>query len=134
MSRWIVFLAGLLGVLGVGIGAFAAHSLESTLADQQLPAEDIAKRLDRCEVAVRYHMLHTLALLALGLSSQVHSGLRGLAALGLLMGIALFSGGLYSMVFLGQMGHWAIVPSGGLCFMLGWCCVIGLACVKSRDP
>lgn len=134
MTRWIVLVAGVLGVVGVSIGAFAAHGLEKNLVRQGLEAAEIAKRLDQCEVAVRYHMLHTLALLALGLSSSV-GGLRRSAAAAafMLLGIGLFSGGLYSMVFAGVMGHWAIVPSGGLCMILGWCCVASLAFGKRRQ-
>ena len=135
MSRWIVLVAGLLGVVGVAIGAFAAHGLEKHLATQGIDAADIAKRIEQCDVAVRYHMLHTLALLALGLSSAARDLRRtALASCLILLGIALFSGGLYSMVFLGVMGHWAIVPSGGMCLILGWCCVASLAFGRQPQP
>ncbi|MEZ6134666.1 MAG: DUF423 domain-containing protein [Pirellulaceae bacterium] len=128
MTRWIVLIAGLLGIVGVTIGAYAAHGLEASLVKQGLESADIAKRLSQCDVAVRYHMLHTLALLAIGLSSAASGRLAArAAACSMLLGIVLFSGGLYSMVFLGEMGHWAIVPSGGLCFILGWLFVAGLA-------
>ncbi len=50
----------------------------------------------------------------------------------MLLGIALFCGGLYSMVYLGEMGHWAIVPSGGLCFIIGW--LITATSAFSADP
>jgi uncharacterized membrane protein YgdD (TMEM256/DUF423 family) len=119
--RWIVVLAGILGMIGVAVGAFAAHGLEPALSEQGIAPEDIAERLDQCDVAVRYHLTHTLALLVIGfLSPTEFRWRRTFAALFLLLGILLFSGGLYSMVFLGEMGHWAIVPSGGLCFLLGW--------------
>lgn len=124
MSKSVV-IAGVLGVIGVLIGAYAAHGLEAFLKKQALSVEDTAKRLDQCEVAVRYHMTHTLAMLALGLSSTAKRSRLGQAAIMFwLLGILLFSGGLYSIAFLGKMGHWAIVPSGGLCFMLGWAAVI----------
>lgn len=125
-------MAGLLGVIGVTIGAYAAHGLEASLIKQGVDAADVAKRLDQCDVAVRYHMLHTLTLLALGLSSAIAKRKRTtLAAAIFLVGIGLFSGGLYSMVFLGEMGHWAIVPGGGLCLILGWCCVASLSFVPN---
>ncbi len=131
----MVVLAGVLGVVGVAIGAHAAHGLEAMLAKQSLAPEAIAKRLDQCEVAVRYHMMHTITLLAIGLSGRLMGRLRNAAAIFLLLGIALFSGGLYSMVYLGVMGHWAIVPSGGLCFILGWGAIVlsGLLS-KSVEP
>ena len=117
-------------MLGVMIGAYAAHGLENDLTAGGLPTEDIAKRLDQCDIAVRYHMLHTLALLLLGVSAVGCHKKRQAAAAFFLLGLALFSGGLYSMVFLGVMGHWAIVPSGGLCFMIGWLCVTSMAVGK----
>ena len=128
MIRWIVLVAGLLGAAGVAVGANAAHGLESSLAEQGIDAEEIVERLDQCDVAVRYHMTHMLALLVLGLQAGPTRLRRTTAAsIFFLLGIALFSGGLYSMVYLGEMGHWAIVPCGGLCFMLGWLSVASLA-------
>lgn len=129
--RWIVLLAGVLGAIGVGIGAFAAHGLEKNLAEQGLSVEEIADRLRQCDVAVRYHLTHVLALLTIGLLTPPSAVLRQAAAGFFFLGIALFSGGLYSMVFLGEMGHWAIVPAGGLCFILGWLCTAGLAWSKA---
>ncbi len=133
MIRWIVLLAGILGAIGVAIGAHAAHGLEKLLIAQGLAAADILQRLDQCEIAVRYHLIHTAVLLALGLStSRRATTLKSTAAVFILLGIALFSGGLYSMVYAGQMGHWAIVPAGGLCFIIGWLVVAATA--FSADP
>lgn len=117
-------------MLGVMIGAYAAHGLQNDLNAGGMSAEDVAKRLDQCDVAVRYHMLHTLALLLLGVSTVACPKKRQSAAVFFLLGLALFSGGLYSMVFFGVMGHWAIVPCGGLCFMIGWLCVTIMAVGK----
>ena len=130
MSRWMVLTAGLLGGIGVIIGAYAAHGLESNLLKQGIEPAEVANRLEQCDVAVRYHMLHSLALLVLGASlAQVSHRISSLAGAFFVLGILLFSGGLYSMVFLGESGHWAIVPSGGLCFIIGWFGVLLLAAV-----
>ncbi|MEO8269814.1 MAG: DUF423 domain-containing protein [Aureliella sp.] len=132
--RWIVLLAGLLGAVGVAIGAHAAHGLEAMLLEQGVVAEQVAKRLSQCDVAARYQMLHSLALLSLGLLAEgLGAKRRVCAAWFFVLGIALFSGGLYSMVYLGQMGHWAIVPLGGLCFMLGWLFTASLAWKHSPE-
>jgi uncharacterized membrane protein YgdD (TMEM256/DUF423 family) len=48
-----------LGLLGVGLGAFGAHALKPTL--------EANGRLDTFELAVRYQFFHALALLFLGL-------------------------------------------------------------------
>jgi uncharacterized membrane protein YgdD (TMEM256/DUF423 family) len=115
-----IALAGLLGTLGVLIGAFGAHGLEGYLKGLGLEAANISKRLSQCDVAVRYHLVHTLAIFAAGVYTSVCGTRLTWSVLFWFLGICLFSGGLYSMVFLGQMGHWAIVPGGGLCFVLGW--------------
>ena len=126
----MIIVVALLGAAGVGVGAFAAHGMEKYLVEQGLDAEAVVKRLEQCDVAVRYHMLHTLAMMIVALN-MLASGRKSkaamLACLFWLLGIALFSGGLYSMVFAGVMGHWAIVPSGGLCFIIGWFSLAGLA-------
>ncbi len=131
MIRWIVFIAGLLGAIGVGIGAHAAHGLEEMLTNQGLAEADVLKRLSQCDVAVRYHLVHVVALLAIGNStSRRAEASKGIAAFFMLLGIALFSGGLYSMVYFGKMGHWAIVPAGGLCLIIGWLSVANVAFSK----
>ncbi|MFN3193386.1 MAG: DUF423 domain-containing protein [Aureliella sp.] len=124
MIRWIVIAAGILGAVGVMIGAYGAHGLEKSLAEQNLASDEVAKKLAQCETAVRYHMVHVLALLSIGLSAGACRKKRTFASIFFLLGITLFSGGLYSMVFADQIGHWAIVPSGGLCFMVAWISVI----------
>lgn len=127
MIRWVILLAGILGAAGVGIGANAAHGLEKSLAKQGLSESDVAKRLDQCDVAVRYHLTHVLALLALGLDGRIAARRKQLAACFFLLGIGLFCGGLYSMVYLSVLGHWAIVPAGGVAFIFGWISVAALS-------
>ena len=125
MIRWIVIVAALFGFLSVLIGAFGAHGLEGRLEAQGFNPEEIVDKADQCEVAVRYQMFHVLALLAMGLmGQQACSKKRAVASGFFIAGICFFSGGLYSMVFLDVMGHWAIVPLGGLCFMIGWICTV----------
>ena len=132
MIRWMVFVAGVLGFLGVMLGAYSAHGLEASLTEQGIETREVMKRLEQCEVAVHYHMLHALGLLALGATAgEACRKKRTWVAIFFLLGVALFCGGLYSMVFLGVMGHWAIVPCGGLCFLVGWACVALLALGKA---
>ena len=122
--RGLLIIVALLGAAGVGVGAFAAHGMEKFLQEHGLEAAEVVKRLDQCDVAVRYHMFHTLALMVLA---------AVVAALFWMLGIALFSGGLYCIAIFGVKGHWTIVPSGGLCFIIGWCSLAGLAFQRSPD-
>jgi len=126
MPRIWILLAAVLGASGVTIGAYHAHGLEKSLV-KQFSAEDVEKKMDNCETAVRYQMYHVAALLAVGILSFFRrSKLIHAAGLFFILGVVGFSGGLYLMVFANNMIHWAIVPFGGLMLILGWI-VFGVA-------
>lgn len=120
---WIA-LAAILGGVAVAIGAYAAHGLERSLVDQGFDTSEVAKKIDQTKTAVQYHTWHAIALLAIAASGYIRrSRWAGAAAWMWLVGILLFSGGLYSLAIADRIGHWAIVPAGGLCFILGWGCL-----------
>lgn len=99
-------------LLGVVAGAFGAHGLASQLD---------ARSLQTFETAVRYHLIHGLGLLALGL--LVRGGIGAPAAMaGFLMtaGIVLFSGSLYWLALGGPSWLGPVTPLGGLCLIAGW--------------
>jgi uncharacterized membrane protein YgdD (TMEM256/DUF423 family) len=123
-SRWLLFLAGILGAIGVGIGAMAAHSLPKQFERRGLAPEVIAKKLEQCELGVRYQMIHVLAVAFIAFSMRGGSCklLLGAAVL-FLMGILCFSGGLYSIAIADQIIHWSIVPLGGSMLIVAWLCV-----------
>jgi uncharacterized membrane protein YgdD (TMEM256/DUF423 family) len=124
LSRWLLCLAGLSGAIAVGIGAMGAHTLPKQLEMRGFAPEVIAKKLDQCELGVRYQMFHTLAVVAIALSGRCGRSKMMLAATILfLVGSLFFSGGLYSIVFADQILHWAIVPLGGTTLILGWLCL-----------
>jgi uncharacterized membrane protein YgdD (TMEM256/DUF423 family) len=99
--------------LGVILGAFAAHSLKTILAADQLAVY---------QIAVQYQIYHALGLLLVaGLQIPFpHSG--GLRTGGwlLLAGIMLFSGSLYAMALTGWAWLGPVTPVGGVCFIIGW--------------
>jgi uncharacterized membrane protein YgdD (TMEM256/DUF423 family) len=129
MGRFWVALAAFLGATGIGIGALGAHGLPELLADRGLGPELVAKRVHDCETAVKYQLVHALAVLIIGLHlmASPHTLSKGWLQGALLLmtgGVVLFSGGLYSVIFADTLGHWAIIPSGGLLMILGWVCLI----------
>lgn len=133
MVRWIVVLAAILGAAGVFVGSFAAHGLGQFLASQSLAPDAIAKKISQCEVGVRYHLWHAITILVLGaISHQYTSRLRNAAAIAMVLGVLLFSGGLYSMSILGITGHWSIVPSGGAMLILSWLLIAGFGLTTRR--
>ena len=112
MGRTFVMLGSVFGILGVGIGAFAAHLLKQKLTPELF---------DVFEVGVRYHMYHALAIVAVGLAAAQwpESGV-GLAGWLFAAGILVFSGSLYILAITGMKWLGAITPIGGVAFLAGW--------------
>lgn len=111
--NWMV-LGSLLACLGVALGAFGAHGLRPRVSPRDL---------EIFETAVRYQLLHALALIVTGIiGRQLQEAGRLLAAVPWLftVGILLFSGSLYLMVLLDKRWLGAITPLGGLLFLAGW--------------
>lgn len=100
--------AALSGFLAVGLGAFGAHSLKSTLVASGMT--------DVWEKAVLYHLVHALVLLMLARELPA----RRWAYLCFAIGMLLFSGSLYLLAVSGVRWLGAITPLGGLCLLAGW--------------
>ncbi len=131
--RLLLFVACLLGMIGVGVGAIGAHSMPNYLAKKGYTPEVVAKKLDQCETAVRYQLIHAMALFAIGLSNRVNQpGFRRAAWL-MVLGIGMFSGGIYSIVFLDVLGHWSIVPIGGMLMISSWF-VMAILALSTSSP
>lgn len=105
-------LGALFGLLAVGLGAFGAHGLEGVFAPEEMVTY---------ETAVRYQMYHALALLLLSAASGnlPPSAVRG-AGWAFTLGVLIFSGSLYVLLFLDLPWLGAVTPVGGVSFMVGW--------------
>lgn len=124
--RWIAIGAAL-AALGVGLGAFGAHSLPGLLEHLGYAGDDLARRREIFETAVRYQLLHALAIVFVGLALQVRdSGYWRFAAWAFLIGVALFSGLLKVLAVAGTQWNWlgAVVPFGGVAMIVGWIAVV----------
>ena len=108
MSVALFRIAAALCFLAVGLGAFGAHGLRSTLEARGM--------LDVWNKAVLYHFIHAIALLVLALYGAINRG----ACLLLLVGILLFSGSLYLLAVTNFRWLGPVTPLGGLCFLAGW--------------
>lgn len=112
MERLFVLLGCVSAFIAVGAGAFGAHALRSSLEP---------RLLDTFEIAVRYQMYHSLALLAVAwLSQKSGSNLVPIAGYLFLAGILLFSGSLYAYCLSGARVLAMVTPLGGLCFIVAW--------------
>jgi uncharacterized membrane protein YgdD (TMEM256/DUF423 family) len=111
MRLWIV-LGAVNAFLSVAAGAFGAHGLKARLGPELLTI---------FETGARYHMYHSLGLIAIGLVAQARpSPLLSGAGWAMLVGILLFSGSLYALALTGVRALGAITPMGGLGFLAGW--------------
>lgn len=107
----ILRIAGILGFLGVALGAFGAHALREKLSPAMLQV---------WHTAVLYHLLHAVVLLALALYAR-SAGLDVRVPAGFFTaGIVIFSGSLYALALTGIKPLGAITPIGGVCLLVGW--------------
>jgi len=118
-ERLFTMIASVVLFLAVAAGAFGAHALR----DRLIPGD-----LDIFETAVRYQMIHGLALLAVAWGFSRFPG-AWIASAGWLfvVGIVVFSGSLYLLVLTDTRWFGAITPIGGVAMLLGWLAFFGAA-------
>ena len=117
----LLTVAALLGATGVGLGAFGAHGLRVQLG---------AQGLETWQTAVTYHLIHALAVLAMGVWLRVAAttgsaataapALTAFAGWSFAAGVVLFSGSLYLLALGGPRWLGPVTPLGGVAFIVGW--------------
>ena len=111
-ARGLTIAGALLAFVAVAAGAFGAHALRG-----RLEAEELAV----FETAVRYHLVHAVALLAVAwVNTQWPGRPARFSGWLFIAGIVLFSGSLYLFVLTGARGVVVITPVGGLALLAGW--------------
>lgn len=111
-SRHLLIAAGISGFLAVAFGAFGAHALKETLAGRGATAA--------WETAVLYHLVHSVALLGLGLAPErLGTAAKPVAALWI-TGIVLFAGSIYGLSLGGPRLLGPVTPLGGVALLAGW--------------
>ncbi|MFY0579692.1 DUF423 domain-containing protein [Cystobacter fuscus] len=111
MRLWLI-LGAASAFLSVAAGAFGAHALRTRLPPDMQTI---------FETGARYHMYHSLGLIAVGLLAHLRpSPLLNGAGWALVVGIVLFSGSLYALALSGVRVLGAITPLGGVGFLVGW--------------
>lgn len=109
-------IIAILGAIGVTLGALGAHALAEVLTEANLAS---------FKTGVSYHMIHTLAMLAV-LQRQGYK----LSLILWLVGIVLFSGSIYLLATDELMGLQLsflgpVTPIGGLALIAGWLALFG---------
>lgn len=114
-QRRILVCAGVLGFLAVTLGAFGAHALKPMLMARGM--------VESWETAVLYHLVHSVALLALGFAREPLPAAAGRIAGCWAAGIALFCGSIYLLALGGPKWLGPVTPVGGLALLAGWALV-----------
>lgn len=101
-------ISGLFGLLAVALGAFGAHALKATLAEQQTA--------EIWETAAFYHLTHAILMFVLASSASFRRG----PWLCFALGTVVFSGSLYLLATTGVRQWGAVTPFGGVSLLAGW--------------
>lgn len=111
-ARCLLAAAAVMGLLGVGFGAFGAHGLQEVL---------VGPRLDWFRTATLYHLVHAVAAAAVAVLAGYLPGRLVLASgWAMVAGVVVFSGSLYLMAVSDWRWLGAVTPVGGLLMMAGW--------------
>jgi len=122
--KTFVFLGCLQAFLAIALGAFGAHALRDAFD---------AKSFAVYQTGVQYHQMHALALILAGVLRERLTEKRLVTAAGWLfvVGVALFSGSLYTLALTNVRAIGAVTPVGGACFLLGWA-LLAVAATRHR--
>lgn len=108
----LIAIGAFIGALSVGLGAFGSHILRARLSQGDY---------ETFQIAVRYQFYHALLLVIIGIWNQM-AEINELQKVGylILVGITLFSGSLYLIVFTGIKSFGAVAPIGGALLIVSW--------------
>lgn len=122
---WLA-VGALFGMTGVALGAFGAHGLAERLAANG--------RAATYDTAVQYHLIHAVALVAIGaLAAAMPNANFNTAGLLLTIGTLVFSGALYTLAIFDLRIMGAVAPIGGALMVAGWA-VLLLAVLRLPAP
>ena len=111
MARLWMIIAGINGLIAVGLSAYGFHSMKPEMTPDEFTNFQLASVL---------HLIHTIALLGVGLMSLWAFRLASLAGGLFVAGILMFCGSIYTLSFVEMPSIVMVPPFGGLSFMLGW--------------
>ncbi|AJH16458.1 MULTISPECIES: DUF423 domain-containing protein [Myroides] len=128
MGRKVIFIAAIIGAIGIMLGAFGAHGLKKVVTEAQVAT---------FEIGVRYQMYHALFLLFIGICGIFSDKAKKIVMYLVLFGILFFCGSIYLLTFkdmitidLRVIGP--ITPVGGVLFIVAWL-YAGIQAYKSKN-
>jgi uncharacterized membrane protein YgdD (TMEM256/DUF423 family) len=123
----LLITAGLLGFTAIALGAYGDHGLRPNLDTDNMRSY---------ETAIRYQLIHALALLVIGLTSATPSISPTLlkrilySGVAMLAGTVVFSGSIYLKVIFGLEAAQKFAPLGGMTLMAGWLMLMWAGYIK----
>ncbi|WP_344786903.1 DUF423 domain-containing protein [Postechiella marina] len=116
MNKKILIAAALLGIIGIVLGAFAAHGLKTLIT---------VEAQKTFETGVRYQMYHAFLLLFVGSSNFILDKTKMYVFYLVLIGLLFFSGSIYGLATneLSSFNFKSIgfiTPIGGLLLIVSW--------------
>jgi uncharacterized membrane protein YgdD (TMEM256/DUF423 family) len=118
-KSWII-ISGILGFLGVAIGAFGAHTLKDNFSFEQM---------ETFRTGSFYHLIHAVVITAISLTNYKRFRKSNVF---FLAGIILFSFSLYLYSIFQVRIFAMITPFGGISFLFGWLFLIIDAVKKEK--
>ena len=120
LFRIWLFFAGIAGGTAVLAAAYGAHGLQNVTT--------VSPMVKIYDTATLFHALHSVVLAVVATLFAATEGRRGvftcvmlnIAAVAFLVGIILFSGGIYYHVTQNVQSVTPVVPGGGAAFLVGW--------------
>ncbi len=116
MNKKLLITGSILGMLGIILGAFAAHGLKALISTAAIAT---------FETGVRYQIYHAFFLLFLGNTTMVSLKMKSYIFYCILFGVLLFSGSIYGLatnvltaIDFKTIGF--VTPIGGLGLIFGW--------------
>lgn len=124
LSRVLFLIAGISLMVAGMLSAYGFHGLPGKVPDAKIASWEWANRMQ---------FYHSMGLILVGLLlERLPESLLLKAAGGLmLIGLVLFSGGIYAEILGAPPGVSAPVPAGGGSFMLSWL-LLGIAGYRAR--
>ncbi|RNC87791.1 MAG: DUF423 domain-containing protein [Winogradskyella sp.] len=116
MNKKLLVTGSILGILGIILGAFAAHGLEE-LVDESA--------IDSFKTGVRYQIYHAFLLLFIGATSFLTNKAKSAIYILVIVGVVFFSFSIYGLATNGLTSFdfktvAFITPIGGLLLILAW--------------
>ena len=105
-------IGAFLCAVSVILGAFGAHGIKGTISTEMFEVYQTSNQ---------YFFMHSIAIILYGLFCQATKReVKIWPGFLFMVGIFLFSGSLYLIVFTGVRAFGMITPLGGLSFILAW--------------